>query len=109
VLTVGVMAVVLVLGGAALVVAGYAVGYHRARAAADLAALSGATAFRSGQDACREARRSAERNGARLTDCEVAGDQIDFVVTVEVSVAARGQPRGLPRHVDAIAHAGPAA
>jgi hypothetical protein len=35
-LMVGIMGVVVTLSSAALVIAGYAVGYHRARAAADL-------------------------------------------------------------------------
>ena len=60
----GIMGVVVTLGAVAMVVAGYLVGYHRARAAADLAALSGAAASRSGEDACAEARRTARQNGA---------------------------------------------
>ena len=38
VLMAGILGVVVALNGAALVMAGYAVGYHRARAAADLSA-----------------------------------------------------------------------
>ena len=45
VLMTGVIGFVVALSSAALVIAGYAVGYHRARAAADLSALSGAAAY----------------------------------------------------------------
>ena len=41
ILMTGIMGVVVALSSAALLIAGYAVGYHRARAAADLSALSG--------------------------------------------------------------------
>ena len=46
VLVAGILGVVVALSSAALVIAGYAVGYRRARAAADLSALSAAAAFR---------------------------------------------------------------
>ena len=45
ILMTGIFAVVVALSSTALLIAGYAVGYHRARAAADLSALSGAAAF----------------------------------------------------------------
>ena len=61
VLMVGVLAVVMLLSGAAMVIAGYEVGHHRARAAADLAALSAASAFAQGADGCAQARRTAAR------------------------------------------------
>ena len=51
----GIMGVVVALSSAALVIAGYAVGYHRARAAADLSALSGAAAFQQGREPCAQA------------------------------------------------------
>jgi secretion/DNA translocation related TadE-like protein len=107
VLMTGVLGVVVALSSAALVIAGYAVGYHRARAAADLSALSGAAAFQGGRDACAQAARTARQNGARLDHCDVVGDAIDFVVTVRVSVIARTRIPQLPRAVTAQAHAGP--
>ena len=107
VLMVGVMAVVVTLTSAALVIAGYATGYHRARAAADLSALSGAAAFEHGRDACAQARQTARQNGARVDRCGLVGDAIDFVVTVRVSVAARTRVPQLPKQVAAEAHAGP--
>lgn len=103
----GVLGVVVALSSAALVIAGYAVGYHRARAAADLSALSGAAAFQGGREACAQAARTAQQNGARLDRCDVVGDAIDFVVTVRVSVLARTRIPHLPRAVTAQAHAGP--
>src|SRR5215217_5133138 len=49
VLMAGILGVVITFSSAALVIAGYAVGYRRARAAADLSALSAAAAFQHGQ------------------------------------------------------------
>jgi secretion/DNA translocation related TadE-like protein len=107
VLMIGVIAVVVTLSGAAMLIAGYATGYHRARAAADLSALSAAAAFEQGRDACAQARQTARQNGARVDRCGSIGDAIDFVVTVRVSVAARTRIPQLPRKVAAEAHAGP--
>ena len=107
VLMTGVIGFVVALSSAALVIAGYAMGYHRARAAADLSALSGAAAYQDGREACAQATRSARQNGARLDHCDVVGDAIDFVVTVRVSVLARTRIPHLPQAVTAQAHAGP--
>ena len=108
VLVAGLLGVLVVLSGAALLVAGFAVAHHRARAAADLAAVSGATVFGQGGDACQQARRSAQDNGAAVVGCEQVGDQIDYVVTVRVAVTVRTRVPGLPEQVEALAHAGPA-
>jgi len=107
VLMTGIVGVVVALSSAALLIAGYAVGYHRARSAADLSALSGAVAFQQGRDACAQARQTARQNGARVERCDLVGDAIDFVITVRVSVAARSRVPQLPRNVVAEAHAGP--
>lgn len=96
--------VVAALGGL-LVLAGTAraVG-ERVRGAADLAALAGARAQGENADACAAARVSAELNGAEVTACRVAGDEVEFVVTVE----ARGALRlaGVEHWVAARANAG---
>ena len=90
---------VLVLIGAALAVVGAMVADHRrAQAAADLAALSGATALQRGQDACAEAGRVATANQARLAQCQVAGQ--DVVVSVRVT-----GPRWLGQQADLEGHA----
>ena len=107
VLVVGMLGVVVALSSAALVIAGYAVGYRRARAAADLSALSGAVAFQQGRDPCGQAALTARHNGALLDRCSQVGDAVDFVVTVRVSVEARTRIPKLPRTVTAEAHAGP--
>jgi secretion/DNA translocation related TadE-like protein len=107
ILMTGIMGVVVALSSAALLMAGYAVAYHRARAAADLSALSGAAAFQQSRDACIEVRQTAPQNGARVEHCDVVGDAIDFVVTVRVSVATHARIAQLPRKVAAEAHAGP--
>jgi secretion/DNA translocation related TadE-like protein len=106
-LIVGIMGVVVVLSSAALLIAGYAVGFHRARAAADLSALSGAAAFQQGREPCAQAALTARQNGARVDRCSQMGDAVDFVVTVRVSVVARTRIPNMPRTVGAEAHAGP--
>jgi secretion/DNA translocation related TadE-like protein len=106
-LMIGIMGVVVALSGAALVIAGYAVGFHRARAAADLSALSAAAAFQQGREPCAQAALTAKQNGARVDRCSQVGDAVDFVVTVRVLVVARTRIPNMPRMVAAEAHAGP--
>ncbi|HEV2927931.1 MAG TPA: Rv3654c family TadE-like protein [Propionibacteriaceae bacterium] len=106
VLMAAIMGVVVTLGAAAMVIAGYLVGHHRARSAADLAALSGAAAYSRGDDACDQARRIAPPNRAEVTSCARTGDDIDFVITVRTTVPVRSRLPGLPRSVEAEAHAG---
>lgn len=103
----GVLAVVLAVAAAGMVVGGYLVTLHRARATADLAALSGATAFQHGGPPCAKARAIAMSNGADLVACDQVGDQLDFVVAarVRVRIGLSGLP-GLPKSVEAIAYAG---
>jgi secretion/DNA translocation related TadE-like protein len=108
VLMAGILGIVVVLSSAALVIAGYAVGYRRARAAADLSALSAAAAFQhGGRDPCAQAALTARHNGAQVDSCSRVGDAVDFVVTVRVSVVAGTRLPHLPRKVAAEAHAGP--
>lgn len=106
ILVMAVCVVVMMLGYTAMIICGYAIAAHRARAAADLAALSGATTASQGGDPCASARRNAQAHLARITSCERVGDQIDFVVSVTASVATTMQVPGLPRRVSAVAHAG---
>ena len=105
----GVMGVVVTMSCVAMVICGYLLGYHRARAAADLAALSGAVAYQQGRDGCAEAGRLAAANGAGLAGCDEVGDQVDFVITARVTVAVGLRVPGLPRTIRAEAHAGPVA
>jgi secretion/DNA translocation related TadE-like protein len=107
ILMVGLMGVVMMLGTAAIVVAGYLAAHHRARGAADLAALSGAAAYQQGHDPCRQAQRTAHGNGAAVQQCAQVGDPIDFVVTVRVAVPIRLRIPGLPRTATSEADAGP--
>jgi len=107
-LIVGVMALLLMIAGGLSVLGGYAVAGHRARAAADLSALSGATAHQRGGDACASAADLAQRNGASLLSCRVTGLS-QFVVTVQVSVTIRPALPGLSDRVVATAYAGSAA
>ena len=104
VLVVGVIAVLLAaaLGVSGLIQAQVAAG--RARTAADLAALGGATVLTSvvaPDEPCEVAGRVAQANGAEVTACSVAGED----VTVEVSVGAR--VLGAARSATSAARAGP--
>ncbi len=75
---------VLVLVGAALGVVGAIFAAHRtAQAAADLAALAGASVVGGAGDPCTVAATTAAANGARLTSCAL--EDRDLVVTVEVT------------------------
>lgn len=106
VLMVGVMAVIVVLSVAGVCIAGYLVAAQRARTAADLAALSGATAYAAGQDPCSAARRNARANGASVVLCNHVGDAVDFVVTVRAQVRVGVRVPGLPTRSTAVAYAG---
>ena len=75
---------------------------RRAQAAADLAALAGATAHAAGRAACVEAARVAHRNGSALDSCEVVGDDVRVVASAAVRLPwpeplrARGRARAGP-------------
>ena len=90
----GVIAVLLAaaVGIAGLIQAQSATG--RARAAADLAAISGATVLSSviaPGDPCAMAQRVAAANGASVSTCSVAGE--DVTVSVVVPTTILGRPR----------------
>jgi secretion/DNA translocation related TadE-like protein len=85
---------------------GVLVDQRRAQAAADLAALAGASAARSGEDACATAAAVAARNAARLSHCRLGGPGAqEVLVTV-----TRDGPSVLGREVTvhASARGGPA-
>jgi secretion/DNA translocation related TadE-like protein len=105
-LMVGVMAVVLMFGLGGVCIAGYLLAAHQVRSSADLAALSGAAAFADGADACDAAKSNARSNHARVVDCDVVGDPLDFVVTVRAEVELDLRVPGLPRQLLAVAYAG---
>ena len=76
----------------------------RAQAAADLAAISGATALTSvyhPEDPCQVATRVARANGAELTGCQVDGEDVTVDVVVRIRIL------GVPRTAGARARAGP--
>ena len=74
--------VLLLVTGALGVVGAMVVDHRRAQAAADLAALAGASATARGEHECAAAGEVAERNGAHLQECSVAGQAVTVVVTV---------------------------
>ncbi|CAN7200895.1 Rv3654c family TadE-like protein [Knoellia sp. LjRoot47] len=99
----GVLLVVILAG---VQVASAAVAAHRARAAADLAALAGATALQQGTaDPCSRASDLATRNGARLTSCRMETAES---LRVRVAKDVPGRWPGVPRVATASARAGPA-
>lgn len=83
----GIIAAVTALAIAvAAVVAGVA-NAHRARVAADLAAVAAATALYQGVDACSTANDTAQANGGSVETCEV--DESDVQVSVRVGRAVQ--------------------
>ena len=100
----GVIAVLLAaaVGIAGLIQAQSATG--RARTAADLAAISGATVLSSviaPGDPCAMAQRVAAANGASVSTCSVAGEDVTVSVIVPTTILGR------PRQATAQARAGP--
>lgn len=102
-----VAAVVLVLAGALTVVSAV-LGAHRARAAADLAALAAAVPLASGGVAdCGAAAQVAVANGAALTGCAADGAGVTVRVAVALPVGGGAAWWGLPASTEARARAGP--
>ena len=91
---------------AALVLAfqgGVLVAQRRVQAAADLAALAGASALQRGDDGCAAATTFASRNGASLVECWVDGREVVVSLSRDGPVAL-----GRAVKVAASARAGPA-
>ena len=105
VLVLGIVAVLLAMAVCAGVLIQAQAAAGKARSAADLAALGGATALSSvvaPGEPCETAGRVARANGAEATECTVAGED----VVVEVSVRTR--VLGVVREAVSAARAGPA-
>lgn len=77
------LGVLLLVAAMCGVVAAVFADHRRAQAAADLAAISGATVHQRGQDACAEASAVAAANGATLESCRV--ERYDVLVTTRVT------------------------
>lgn len=84
----------------------YRAAHHRVQGAADLVALAGAEELRRGGDACAKAKKTAAANEVTVTECQIAGDEIDYVVQVHVSGALAGFPISDVTTVHATATAG---
>lgn len=98
--------VVLVLAVGIGIVSGYLLALHRSRQVADLAALSAAHEFAEGGEACQAAESIAKTGNARMTDCTVIGDAIEYAITVDVAVPINPAIPGLPTQTKARASAG---
>ncbi len=106
VLVTAVVAAILIVSTAGLQLGAAASAAHRARAAADLSALAGATAVQEGlADPCPRAAELARRNSARLTTCRRDEGE---VVHVRVQTDVSGSWPGMPGTAEASARAGPA-
>lgn len=105
-LVAAIMLVVAVLVGVVLAAGAYRAGAHRVQGAADLAALAGGEAASAGRDACAAVRRAARVNDVRVASCALTGDEIDFVVSVEVTGESPWRPLGSPLRFEARANAG---
>ncbi|MDR1386180.1 MAG: flp pilus-assembly TadE/G-like family protein [Propionibacteriaceae bacterium] len=112
-LTALVVLVVCLIALVGLIATGYLLASHRARSTADLSALAGAQAAlddgfgsTAAATACATARRVAEGQGGRLSDCQVALLDDQVVVSVEVAQPVPRPWAGLPDQVLASAHAG---
>lgn len=103
---VGAIGLLLLVGAALGVVGAVFVAHRTAQSAADLAALAGADALQVSGDACAAAATIADRNGATLESCEIAGEDVTVTVRVEGPrwlgqpgdpvAAARAGPTGPP-------------
>ncbi|GAA6527530.1 Rv3654c family TadE-like protein [Intrasporangium sp. DVR] len=85
VLVIGVIVALMAATLGGLLVAGAVVASHRARLAADLAALAGATLLRDAgtvEGSCSRAARVAAANGGALVACRAEGLALAVVVTV---------------------------
>lgn len=99
----GLIAVLLSVTGAVALLGGVAVARHRAAAAADLAALAAAAHVLDGPTAaCRAAAVVAAAHRARVSACELRGED----VTIEVTVRPTG-PLGRWGSARGVARAGP--
>src|SRR5262245_41304465 len=83
---------VLVCGMAVVLWSAVSTAQHRAAAAADLAALSGAQAIQSNGDPCATARRIAGKQGASLEACAVNGQEVLVVAGVRAELGSLGRP-----------------
>lgn len=98
--------VVLAAAGSAAAWVGAVDARHRARVAADLAALAGAGALAQGGDGCGQAAALAAANGATARGCIVNGEALEVVVGLDARIPLLG--RDLPVTATARARAGPA-
>lgn len=102
VLVMGLVALLVAVAGISAGVLALVVAHRQVQAAADLAALAGAEAARSGGDPCREAGRIAVANRVELVDCAASRGVVDVIVEDVVEL-------GAPWTVSGRARAGPAA
>lgn len=106
VLTVAAIGVLLILATAGLQLGAAATAAHRARSAADLSALAGATALQEGRGSpCARAATVAGRNQARIIECSLG---VGESVLVRVSTTVSTRWPGVPDEATASARAGPA-
>lgn len=98
---------VVALTALGLLLGAYVVAVHRARTAADLAALATAHDYNEGGgEPCRIADTVARANGATVESCVVTGPRGAFAVTVKTAVAVTLRLPAAPATVSGWARAG---
>lgn len=101
VVTLGLLAVLVFVAAVSVGTVAIVLAHRRAQAAADLAALAGASALQRGDDPCLAAARIARRHDTALGHCLVVGQTLAVTTTVALPSALGG------RLVPARARAGP--
>ena len=101
ILALAMMGLILTVTVATSGVVGVVAGHRRAQAAADLAALAGATALQDGADACARAGHIAARNSTALGACVAEGWEVRVTVVEEVALP------GMTMELKARGRAGP--
>ncbi|MFC6147204.1 Rv3654c family TadE-like protein [Corynebacterium nasicanis] len=82
IVTAGAAAALFSLGLVVIAAAAQVDAHHRARVAADLAAVAGAFAVYRGEDGCAVAAEVAGRNGASISGCAVRGADLSVAAHV---------------------------
>ena len=105
-LTAGVCVVLLMVAWSASVVVAWLAQASATQDSADLAALAAASSHAQGGEACGAAGEVAARNGSKLVQCTVTGDNWSFVVAVRVSQPLEPALPGAPQGIERAATAG---
>lgn len=102
-IAIGLSSVLVLIAAVSVGTVAIVLAHRRAQVAADLGALAGASAVRTGADPCAAATRIVERHAVAVTGCEVEGSSVVVATAVhllpalggaEVRARARAGPSG---------------